>query len=68
MNGANNNRKSFCTHAIQNITQMFQIGMRDSRHFLPAFLKTFHIHTINRTIKARLKIVHKTHPKPDHVP
>ena len=47
--------------AILNSTQTFRIGIRDSRHFLPAFLKTFRIHTIIHTVNANHKIHQKAH-------
>ena len=39
-------RNHFLWPEILNNTQIFRIGIRDSRHFLPAFLKIFHMHTV----------------------
>jgi hypothetical protein len=44
---------------------MFRIGIRDSRHFLPAFLNTFHMHTIDRMKSANQTIHQNAHPELD---
>ena len=49
--GSNKNQNRFFFQTILNVTKVFQNGIIDSRHFLPAFLNIIHIQTIKNNIK-----------------
>ena len=66
--GQKMNQNQFFFQAILNSTQIFRIGIRDSRHFLQAFLNTIRIHTIIQIASANHRIPHEVHPRPNDVP
>ena len=54
-------RNRFLWPDILNNTQIFRIGIRDSRHFLQAFLNTIRIHTIIQIASTHHRIHQEVH-------